>query len=103
MIIIKDKKLIPLHNPNFNLINPNDLLNLVKRRLILNETKTLIIGNVLKDSKTYIKDDFIYGDIFILKSYQNYEYYDAEVTGDMKNNNDFLVKSVSAIIFKEDK
>ena len=103
MITIKDKKIIPLYNPNCNLINPNDLLDFVKGTPILNENKIIIIGIILKDSKTYIKNDFIYGDIFVLEEYKDCEYYNAEITGEIQNDNDFLIKSVSAIIFKEDK
>lgn len=106
---VKDKKLIPLYNPNCNLINPDDLLEFVKIAPIL-DIENKVIGAVLGDSKskssTYIKDNFIYGDIFIYGDYQtykNYEYYDAELTGKLQSNNDFLIKSVQAIIFKEGK
>lgn len=73
---IKDKKIIPLYNPNCNLINPNDLLEFVKRVPIL-DTENKVIGTVLGDSKskssTYIKDNFVYGDIFICGDYQTYK------------------------------
>lgn len=102
MIIEQNKKIIPLHNPNCNLINANDLLNFVKDVFILN-TNDIIIGKVSEDSKTYIKDNFVYGNILILEEYQNYKYYNAEITGEIQNDNDFLIKSVQAIIFKEEK
>lgn len=111
MKIFKDKKIIPLINPNIDIQNPQELINMINDVPIIsinNKGKEIVIGEVLGREK-YIKDGFIYSDIMIWEKYvdkhtskkckKEYDYKNAEINCDENNN----VTRINAIYYEKEK
>lgn len=114
---IQKCKLLPIINPNFNMLNtPDDLIKLLPHTWVVSNSlidkdrnlkQDKIIG-IVQDNEFTIEDGFIYGDVFFSTIYgveegKIYDWVNAECIVDMidDNNTDGYVTRVVAIEFKE--
>ena len=75
IINLKQVKVVPLYNPNFEISNKDELQDLIGGIPVVKDDgiqSDKIIGWIYTNSKTKIENDYIFADISILEEYRDY-------------------------------
>lgn len=101
---IRKCKLLPLVNPNFEILNTQEELiaMLEQNSVIINSEcpKSEVLGFVINNNGFYVKNGCIYGDC-IFRYDEQYEWQNAEYEVDMKENNSGMVTSITGIYMRK--